>query len=60
MARKKEPVPATSTKKRAIRLELSEADCKRIERQARKIDRSLSYVARQAVLEWVKAQESEA
>ena len=60
MARKKEPkLPATAEKK-AIRLELPSAEYKRVERQAKKLDRSLSYVARQAVMEWVKARESEA
>jgi len=60
MTKKKEPkVPATAIEKKAIRLELSSADYKRVERQARKLDRSLSYVARQAIMEWVKARESE-
>jgi predicted transcriptional regulator len=59
MARKKEPVPATSTEKKPVRLELPTADYKRLERIARKLDRSLSYVARQAVMEWVKAREAE-
>jgi predicted transcriptional regulator len=59
MARKRAPkVPAVAEKK-AVRLELPPADYKRLERQARKIDRSLSYVARLAVMEWVKAAEDE-
>jgi len=59
MARKRVPkVPAVAERK-AVRLELPAADYKRLERQARKLDRSLSYVARLAVMEWVKAAEQE-
>lgn len=59
MARKRKvpDMPAASAVKKPIRLELPLADYKRLERQARKLDRSLSYVARQAVMEWVKAAE---
>jgi predicted transcriptional regulator len=60
MARKKGPkMPAVTEPavKKAVRLELPTADYKRLERQARKLDRAMSYVARQAVMEWVKARE---
>ena len=46
MARKKEPkVPAVSVVKKPVRVDLLPADYKRLERQARKLDRSLSWYA---------------
>jgi len=52
-------MPAITGDKKAVRLELPHAEYKRLERQAHKLDRALSYVARLAVMEWLKARESE-
>jgi predicted transcriptional regulator len=43
--------------KKPVRVDLLPADYKRLERQARKLDRSLSWYARMAIMERVKADE---
>ena len=55
MARKKESkVPAVSTEKKSVRLELSDAVYQRLVAIGDEMDRSLSYVARLAVSEWTE------
>jgi len=59
MAEKKQARMPASTKKIAVRLELATADWTRLNAEAKKLDRSLSYCARIAVLSWISARETE-
>ncbi len=57
MAKKREPkVPATA-EKHAVRLELSTAVHEMLAKEGDKMDRSLSYVARMAVTEWLQSRQ---